>query len=157
MFNVPSNIAIGQYFLENKGEKTCRSGNEITNNKLCEKACKILSIPVKFEEVNKGTVADPCFKHTSGECKKNGNNGGKAFLVCKQGKIMENIYVLNMSSFNQLNIISSLVLSRAQFLIDTSAVITPTTGTPVTPTAHGNKHVYTNKLTTQQNIITIKI
>ena len=75
LFNVPSNIAIGQYFLENKGEKTCRSGNEITNNKLCEKACKILSIPVQFKEVNIGTVDDFCFKHTSGECKKNGNNG----------------------------------------------------------------------------------
>ena len=76
--NVLCNIAVGQYFFGNKGEKFCRGGKKITNNKKCRTACEALGLRVHWETVNKGKVKDVCFRkgHDGKWCKKSGKGGG---------------------------------------------------------------------------------
>ena len=82
--NVFSIIALGKYFVGNKGEKNCIGGKRITDKSACKKACKHLNIGFNNNDINGGI----CFKsgHTN-TCKKNSNYGGNAFFICKKGKI----------------------------------------------------------------------
>ena len=103
--NILCNIAVGPYFFGNKGEKSCRGGKEITNNKKCRSACEALGLQVDWGNVNNGTVKDVCFRksHDGKWCKKTGKDGGDAFWICKRGKIMTKTDVLNMTSLAKYN------------------------------------------------------
>ena len=89
--------SIGQYFLAKKGIN-CIGGKKITKHDLCKKACQAFSISIKWNEWGKNNNK-PCFKHQSGDCRKNGKNEGGATLLCKQGKCRTKMYVFNMLSF----------------------------------------------------------
>ena len=104
MSNVQCYIAADQYFFGSKGEKSCRGGKEITNNKECKTACEALGLQVNWGNVKKGKVKDVCFRegHDEKWCKKSGKSGGDGFWICKRGKIMTKIEVLNMTSLAEI-------------------------------------------------------
>ena len=98
MSNGLCNIAVGQYFFGNKGEKSCRGGKKITNNKKCKKACIALGLQVEWKTIEKKKVKDICFKngHSGKWCKKMDKGGGDDFWICERGKIIAKIDVLNV-------------------------------------------------------------
>ena len=98
--NILSKNDTGSYSLGNKGEDICRTGTKITDNEQCRTACQALGLLFAWDGaggINNNIVNSACLKSHDGTCKKRASNNGHAFLICKQGNVMDKISVLNIS------------------------------------------------------------